>query len=181
MENKNVKAKVAENVENVEESSVKTEGIKGADVISADLEETDLTQIEIDDLDEDDVEEDDVVLPLHRETFTGKDKDGKKRHFWTYFVTGEAYGKKVRADFEAADKGGYEVLDIMYDIGTPVFVSMKEEKMTDSKTNQVSTYNTFTAFTIDTVGNVVEYKIKPMRVSDKAIFMMLFNAEKAKK
>jgi hypothetical protein len=129
---------------------------------------------------EDDID-DDIVLELKRETYKSKDKSGKKRIFWTYFVSGEAYGKAVRADFEAFDKGGYEVLDIIYDIGSKVNLVMREEKMTDSKTGQISSYNTFTAFTVDPSGTVVDYKVKPMRPSDKAIFMMLYNAAKANK
>ena len=129
---------------------------------------------------EDDID-DDIVLELKRETYVSKDKSGKKRKFWTYFVSGEAYGKAVRADFEAFDKGGYKVLDIIYDIGSMVNLVMREEKMTDSKTGQISSYNTFTAFTVDPSGTVVDYKVKPMRPSDKAIFMMLYNAAKANK
>ena len=113
MENKNVKAKVNENVENVEKASKKSEDIKASDIPLHEDHVDDADSVdEFDDLD-DEIEEDDIVLPLNRETFTGKDKNGKKRHFWTYFVSGEAYGKPVRVDFEAADKGGYEVLDML--------------------------------------------------------------------
>lgn len=133
----------------------------------------------IDEFDDELEEEVEVFLDLNREHFVGKNKDGKKQRFWTYFIIGDAYGKKVRANFEAADKGGYELLSMLFDFGSQVVVSYTEEKMADTKSGKISTFGVYNAKAVAPDGNIVEYKIKPMRPSDKSIFMMLYNAKKA--
>ncbi len=191
-ENKNVKATEAEavsqeqkvsrvvSVAEVKATEVKELGdVKVKDFVALETEEVD---DELDDDLDDELEEEEipeVQLELQRERFIGKDKTGKKKRFWTYFITGKVYGKEVRSNFEAGDKGGYELLSMLFEFGSEVKVTYSEERMTDSKTGAVSSYSVFNACSVAPDGNVVEYKVKPMRASDKSIFIMLYNAKKA--
>lgn len=60
---------------------------------------------------------------LTRETF--KMRDG--RSFWSYVVRGKKYGREMKAEFAAKDKGGYEFLDMLFDISDKVELVMHEE------------------------------------------------------
>ena len=71
-----------------------------------------------------------VTLVLEREAFVTK--DGKE--MYGYFVRGEAAGRKIKADFLAKDQGGYELLDLMFEINPKVNLIMHEESMTDDIT-----------------------------------------------
>lgn len=55
---------------------------------------------------------------LTRETF--KMRDG--RSFWSYVVRGKKYGREMKAEFAAKDKGGYEFLDMLFDISDSVII-----------------------------------------------------------
>lgn len=198
MKNENTKVKATE-AEAVSQGKQVNGVITGEEVMASherqqnekkslpdEVDEVNVSESEFDELDEefdDELEEEEdipeVRLELQRERFVGKDKTGKKKRFWTYFVTGKVYGKEVRSNFEAGDKGGYELMSMLFDFGTEVKVTYSEERMTDSKTGAVSSYSVFYACSVAPDGNVVEYKVKPMRASDKSIFMMLYNAKKA--
>lgn len=174
MKNENTKAKANE----FEEVSV-DEAVVPAEV--SDLPGTEVVDDVVDELDEaSEVEEElSIYLELQREQFSGRDK----RKYWAYFVKGEVYKdtphkKTVRAGFTPDDIGGYDLLQIMYDLPGEVLIEYKQESMRDDKTRKVTYYDVFTAFIIDPYGNKLEYKVRPTEKSDKALFIMLYNEEK---
>ena len=107
-------------------------------------------------------------LLVEREVFNSKDG----REMYGYFVRGKIRGRDVKVDFNAKDQGGYEVLDIIFDISPTAQLTMHDEEMT----NEDGTKQTYTVYEVsntDEDGIVYSYKIKPARESDKAYLSVL--------
>ena len=109
-------------------------------------------------------------LTLIRENFDGK--DGKK--YWAYMVKGIVRGREIKVDFVPKDIGGYEPLDIVFDIQDKAELIIGNEQITDSFGNK-TTYLTYKAQNIDEFGIVYECSIRPQRDSDKSLLSMLLN------
>ena len=118
-------------------------------------------------------------LTLIRESFDGK--DGKK--YWAYMVRGNVRGREVKVDFVPKDIGGYEPLDIVFDVQDKAELIIGQEQITDSFGNK-SIYATYKARNVDELGIEYECDVKPQRNSDKSLLLMLLNVlqaeEKAK-
>lgn len=109
-------------------------------------------------------------LTLIRESFDGK--DGKK--YWAYMVRGNVRGREVKVDFVPKDIGGYEPLDIVFDVQDKAELIIGQEQITDSYGNK-NTYTTYKAQNVDEFGIVYDCGIKPQRDSDKSLLAMLLN------
>ncbi len=109
-------------------------------------------------------------LTLIRESFDGK--DGKK--YWAYMVKGNVRGREIKIDFVPKDIGGYEPLDIVFDVQDKAELVICTEQMTDSFGNK-SAYTIYKAQNVDEFGIVYECGIKPQRDSDKSLLIMLLN------
>lgn len=114
------------------------------------------------------------ILEIKRAAFTTN--DGKK--YYSYFVEGEIRGRKIRVDFEAKDKGGYEVLDIIFDIKPTASLSITEEFMENDKTGEKVPYQIYEVFNVDEDGLIYSYAVKPSQASDKALLRMLLQQKK---
>ena len=100
--------------------------------------------------------------------------DGKE--YWNYFVKGRALGRDIRVDFIPKDKGGYEVLEILFSLQDKARLVIGEESTTDSVTGKVSRYKTYTLQFIDENDEdktMYDCSVKPARDSDKALLGML--------
>ena len=116
-------------------------------------------------------------LYVERETFTAKDK----REMYGYFVRGKIRGREVKVDFNAKDQGGYETLDLIFDINPKAELLIHDETMTDDKGN-VTKYSVYEVQNVDEFGIVYKYKVKPARESDKTyldILLQLLERENA--
>jgi hypothetical protein len=91
---------------------------------------------------------------------------------FNYFVRYAILGKEYKADFEAKDQGGYELLDLMFSIKSTAELVMWEETMTDDRGN-VTPYNVYEARVVNDDGLVFAYKLKLSQESDKA-FLNIF-------
>ena len=107
-------------------------------------------------------------LVLERESFKGN--DGKD--YFSYFLKGKVRNRDVKVDFAPKDKGGYEPLDIIFDVNSKAELVISEETMVDINGKETK-YMTYKARTIDEDGLVYECGIKPSRDSDKALLGML--------
>ena len=183
------KDKTADAVSEIKDSQQETDasveakasdaGISGADVI----ESSEINNDESNEIDSDDEEneEDAVYLTLERESFKGRDK----RRYWSYYVSGVVYPgtrfeKKVKASFTPSDNGGYELLDMMFEMSDKVLLDYSIQNMKNESTGLKTLIDIFMAFVIDPYGNKLEYKLKPYEKSDLAIFKMLYQEEKNK-
>lgn len=108
-------------------------------------------------------------LVVEREKFTTKDD----REMWGYAVHGNFNGRETKVDFNAYDQGGYEVLDMIFDIKPTSELYMHEEVMTDSDTKEVRKFTVYEVANVDTDGDELRCRIKPARDSDKSILAYL--------
>lgn len=122
-------------------------------------------------------EKETVKLFVEREKFTGN--DGKE--YYSYFLKGKVRGRDVRVDFAPKDKGGYEPLDIVFDVQDKAELTIGKEEMVDSNTGRKSVYDTYTVKTVDADGIEYVVGVKPTRNSDKALLQMLINTMKVKR
>lgn len=107
-------------------------------------------------------------LIVEREKFTSKG-----REMWGYVVRGKVRGKDVKVDFQAYDQGGYEVLDMIFDLQPTADLEMREETMTDTTTGEVRKYTIYEVKNVDEDGDEIVSRIKPARDSDKSILAYL--------
>lgn len=107
-------------------------------------------------------------LYVERETFTTKDK----REMYGYFVRGQIRGRDVKVDFNAKDQGGYETLDLIFDINPKAELLIHEETQTDID-GAKRTYTVYEVQNVDEDGIVYKYKVKPARESDKTYLDIL--------
>lgn len=109
-------------------------------------------------------------LIVEREKFTAKDG----REMWGYAVHGKGVnGRETKVDFNAYDQGGYEVLDMVFDIKPTAELQMHDESMTDSETGEIRTYTVYEVANTDADGDELKCRIKPARDSDKSILAYL--------
>lgn len=116
-------------------------------------------------------------LIVERKTFDTKDG----RAMWNYFIKGKARGRDVQVDFIASDQGGYEVLDIIFDIKPTAELVMHDEVMV----NDDGTKNSYTVYevqNIDEDDEIYSYPVKLARKSDKSLLaFMLLDIKKKQK
>lgn len=111
------------------------------------------------------------VLLVEREQFTGKNGET----YWSYVLKGKVRDRDIKVDFAPKDKGGYEPLDILFDVQDKAELLIGEDEMSDSVTGKVTKFKTYTLKTVDTDGVDYTCSVKPSRDSDKALLRMLIN------
>jgi hypothetical protein len=109
-------------------------------------------------------------LTVEREQYKGK--DGKQ--YWAYMVRGEVRGRAIKVDFAPKDRGGYEPLDIVFDVAPTAALIMTDEEMTDTNGRKIQ-YTAYKAQNTDENGITYECGIKPAHDSDKSLLTMLLN------
>lgn len=115
-------------------------------------------------------------LVMVREPINGKDgkqlvtKDG--RLYFAYIVRGVIRGQAKKVDFAPKDQGGYEPLDILFDIAPKAELTMEERVMEDNNGNKTA-YTAYSVRVVDEDGEVWECEVKPQRNSDKALLKFL--------
>ena len=115
-------------------------------------------------------------LVLQRELIKTK-RD--RREIYVYFVQGETHGRKIRADFEAKDQGGYETLDLIFSIKPTAELLMREETMVQDGVRQG--YTVYEAYNKDEFGIEFKYEIKLSRKSDKTYLDIILQQRALKK
>lgn len=107
------------------------------------------------------------------------DKDGKQmrtqdgRDYFAYKTYGKVRGRDVKVDFSPKDMGGYEPLDILFDIAPKAELIMSDETMTNDKTGEVTQYTVYKLCVVDEDGELWECSVKPQRDSDKTLLKYL--------
>ena len=109
------------------------------------------------------------------------DKNGKQmqtkegRDYFAYCVRGIVRGRAVKADFTPKDFGGYEPLDIVFDVSPKAELFMEERESESDKTGRITKYMAYWVRSVDDDGRIYECNVKPQRDSDKALLGMLLN------
>ncbi|MBO4983862.1 MAG: hypothetical protein J6D23_07360 [Clostridia bacterium] len=104
---------------------------------------------------------------VERETF-----EYKGNTYFSYFIKGTIRGKDVKLAVIPPDKGGYVVLDIVFDKEMACELVLKPYEIKDEKGNVVKG-NSYAVCSADENGEIYECKIKPFRDSDKRLLGML--------
>lgn len=98
-----------------------------------------------------------------------KTQDG--RLYFAYLLRGTLRNRPVKVDFSPKDKGGYELLDLVFDVSpkAELIISEVMQEINGVK-NRRSVY---TVNTVDSDGIIWKSEIKPTRQSDKDMLAML--------
>ena len=98
----------------------------------------------------------------------------REKFTWGYAVHGKGVnGRETKVDFNAYDQGGYEVLDMVFDIKPTAELIMHDETMVDGDTGEVRAYTVYEVANVDEDGDELKCRIKPARDSDKSILAYL--------
>ncbi len=108
-----------------------------------------------------------------RESYEGK--DGKE--YWAYLVKGTVRGREIKVDFAPKDMGGYEPLDIIFEVNERPEIFMTEESFT-TDSGKVKNYTEYEVKTVDEYGIEYACKVRPKRDSDTSLLAMLISTLK---
>lgn len=98
-------------------------------------------------------------------------KDG--RLYFSYVIIGKLRGRAVEVDFSPKDKGGYQPLDLVFDVSpkAELFITEVVQEMNGVKQRRT----VYTVNTVDEDGIVWKAEVKPSRTSDRDMLAMLMN------
>ncbi len=99
------------------------------------------------------------------------EKDGKS--YFSYFIKGNVRGKDIRVLITPPDKGGFVVLDIVFNNEMKADLVVNPYEIKDDATGKVISGNTYAVKSVDADGTTYECPIKPFRTSDKTLLNML--------
>lgn len=108
------------------------------------------------------------VVKVEREEFEFKGKT-----CYSYFIKGVIRGKDVKISVGPSDRGGFVVLDIVFDTASEAELVLVPYEIKDEKTGSVVKGNSYAVRSSDENGEVYECPIKPTKQSDKALLNML--------
>lgn len=93
------------------------------------------------------------------------------RLYYAYLLRGKLRGRDVKVDFSPKDKGGYELLDLVFDVSPKAELNITEvvQEMNGVKSRRT----VYTVNTVDENGQVWKSEIKPSRTSDRDMLAML--------
>lgn len=103
--------------------------------------------------------------------------DYKGKFCYSYFVRGSLLGKPVKAEIEAQDIAGYEVLDILFGSGGDVELHVTPFEFKDDN-GAVIQGNRYSIACADENGEVIECPVKAKGATDKML-LNRFAAEMA--
>lgn len=98
-------------------------------------------------------------------------KDG--RLYFSYKLDGKLRGRSVEVDFSPKDKGGYQPLDLVFDVSdkAELFITEVVQEMNGVKSRRT----VYTVNTVDEDGLIWKAEVKPTRTSDRDMLAMLIN------
>lgn len=93
------------------------------------------------------------------------------RLYYAYLLRGKLRGRDVKVDFSPKDKGGYELLDLVFDVSPKAELNITEvvQEMNGVKSRRTI----YTVNTVDEDGQIWKSEIKPSRTSDRDTLAML--------
>lgn len=100
-----------------------------------------------------------------------KTQDG--RLYFAYILNGKLRGRDIKVDFSPKDKGGYQPLDLVFDVSpkAELFITEVVQEINGAKNRRT----VYTVNTVDENGVVWKAEVKPTRTSDKDMLAMLIN------
>ncbi len=98
-----------------------------------------------------------------------KTQDG--RLYFAYLLRGKLRNRSVKVDFSPKDKGGYELLDLVFEVSpkAELFITEVVEERNGVKQKRT----VYTVNTVDENGQIWKSEVKPTRASDRDMLAML--------
>ncbi len=98
-----------------------------------------------------------------------KTQDG--RLYFAYLLHGKLRNRPVKVDFSPKDKGGYELLDLVFDVSpkAELYITEVIQEINGTKSKRT----VYTVNTVDENGQIWKAEIKPTRTSDRDMLAML--------
>ncbi len=93
------------------------------------------------------------------------------RLYYAYLLRGKLRGRDVKVDFSPKDKGGYELLDLVFDVSPKAELIIAEvvQEMNGVKSRRT----VYTVNTVDEDGQIWKSEVRPSRTSDRDTLAML--------
>ena len=91
---------------------------------------------------------------------------------YAYMVCGYIRGQEKKIDFAPKDQGGYEPLDILFDMTDKAELIMSDEVMVNDDGTKTP-YVSYKVQTVDEDGEIWDCGVKPQRDSDKVLLKFL--------
>lgn len=106
-------------------------------------------------------------LTVEREQYGGKNC----KQYWAYLVCGKVRGRDVKVNSKPKDAGGYEPLDMVFDIAPTATLIMSDEVTTDKNSDKMQ-YTAYRVQNADEDGIIYECGVKPCQDS---VLTMLYS------
>ncbi len=116
-------------------------------------------------------ENEEKKILVERETYEYKGKT-----YFSYYVKGTVRGREVKAQIVPPDRGGFVVLDILFDASLSVELALNPYEFEDEKTHKVISGTAYSVKSVDENGEIYECPVQPARRSDKSMLDMLIKA-----
>ena len=114
------------------------------------------------------VEEQKTKLFVERESFTGSDG----RTYWNYVLRAKILNKEKNIHFSPKDKGGYSVLELLFELSDKAELVMTTSTMKDDAGKRTR-YTSYKLVTYDEEEIPYEATVKPTAESDKNLLVMV--------
>lgn len=114
------------------------------------------------------VEEQKTKLFVERESFTGSDG----RTYWNYVLRAKILNKEKNIHFSPKDKGGYSVLELLFELSDKAELVMTTSTMKDDAGKRTR-YTSYKLVTYDEDEIPYEATVKPTAESDKNLLVMV--------
>ncbi len=98
-----------------------------------------------------------------------KTQDG--RLYFAYLLRGKLRNRSVKVDFSPKDKGGYELLDLVFEVSPKAELFITE--VVEERNGKKQKRTVYTVNAVDENGQIWKSEIKPTRVSDRDMLAML--------
>lgn len=122
------------------------------------------------------VEEQKTKMFVVRESFTGS--DGKT--YWNYVLRAKILNRDKNIHFSPKDKGGYGVLELLFELADKAELVMTTSTMKDDAGKRTK-YTSYKLVTYDENDTPYEATVKPTAESDKNLLVMVLRALENKK
>ena len=113
---------------------------------------------------------------IERESFIGS--DGKE--YWNYFLPVEILKKNKKIRFVPKDRGGYEVIDLLFELSSNAELIITDNVMKDDN-GRKTRYSSYKIVTYTDDGIAFEATVKPFADSDKNLLTIVLRLAEGNK
>lgn len=113
---------------------------------------------------------------IERESFIGSDN----KKYWSYFLPVEILKKNKKIRFVPKDRGGYEVIDLLFELSNNAELIITDNVMKDDN-GRKTRYSSYKIVTYTDAGIALEATVKPLAESDKNLLTIVLRLAEGNK